>query len=65
MSVSVLSQFRANQGRGEEFLKIVGEAKSVNERLGAKVLVRRTVFGGELAGVITIGSLFESEESQA
>ncbi len=65
MSVSVLSQFRANQGRGEEFLKIVGEAKSVNERLGAKVLVRRTVFGGELAGVITIGSLFESEESHA
>ncbi len=65
MAVSVLSQFRAIPGRGQEFLKIVGEAKAVNERLGAKVIVRQTVFGGELAGVIIVGSLFESEESHA
>ncbi len=65
MAISVLSQFRTDPGRAQEFLKIVGEGKAVNERLGAKVFVRRTVFGGELAGVITIGSLFESEESHA
>ena len=65
MSVGVVSQFQPNQGRAQEFLKIVGDAKSVNERLGATVLVRRTVFGGELAGVITVGSLFESDESHA
>ncbi len=65
MAVATLGQFRVSQGRDQEFLKVLGKTKAINEGLGAKVLVRRTIFGGENAGVITLGALYESAESHA
>ena len=65
MAVATLGQFRVGQGRDQEFLKILGETKALNESLGAVVLVRRTIFGGENAGMITLGALYESAESHA
>ena len=59
MAVGVFTQFQIVQGRRDEALKVLAEAKAVGEQDGAVVRVRQTVIGGEASGNVSYGALFE------
>ncbi len=59
MAVGVFTQFQIVQGRRDEALKVLAEAKAVTEQDGAVVRVRQTVIGGETSGNVSYGALFE------
>jgi hypothetical protein len=47
MAIATVIQVQAREGRYDETLKLLRDAKAIIERLGGRVRVRSTVIGGE------------------
>ena len=52
MTVRSVSIWRARDGKLAEFMGNVAQAKKIHERLGGKVRVSQTLFGGQPATVV-------------
>jgi len=60
VAVALITNWRVNPGRNQEFLGLVGEAKKIHGRLGGRVRVWQAAVAGENSG--NIGYVVEHDD---